>query len=248
MQGTIVGNSYDPNTWVCKLDDTGRPIIPYTPHANIRPLCFAKSGDHAFAEAKGMKGFDPNWRKVHGDFDVKMPLVHDSGSCDCMDPDCPMCCPYCEISIPAAGYQCPNTIGLGYDILHYDTKAATHLYTPGSVTGVYFTDTTYTALDIQVDGINVKPQWGPQPGGADYLIPRIPKTNVTPETGFGLYALCPSSPGATNYTGGTIFNTPMQTTDGTYHIYTCDDAEYDPAKALKCMPADMLGICYPTTL
>jgi hypothetical protein len=254
MQGQIVGNSYDPNTWVCQLDDKTRQIIPYTPHANIRPLCFAKSGDHAFAEAKNMKSFDPDWRAKYGDFDVTMPLEDaakaQDGSCDCMDPTCPTCCAFCNIAIPKAGYQCPTSIGLRGEILHYDTKTS-HLYTPGNVTGVYFTDATYATLNVQVDGLNVVPQWGPQPGGADFLIPRIPiGANIT-ETSFGQYVLCPSTTGAAGtYTGGKIFNTPMQTvaTDNTYHIYTCDNEAYDPTKALKCLPADMLGLCYPTTL
>jgi len=166
--------------------------------------------------------------------------------CDCHDSTCAMCCPYCRVAITEAGYKCPTDVGLGDDVLQYEVKT-THLYNPGTVSGVFFTDPSLAKLSIQVDGVTVVPQWGPQPGGASYLMKKIPSQNIT-DTSFGRYVLCPSSAGAKTYKGGDIFNTPMQTADKTYHVYSCDNEDFDPTKALKCLPSDMLDLCYPKEL
>ena len=127
-------------------------------------------------------------------------------------------------------------------------RTATHLYNPGVVSGVFFTDASLAKLSIQVDGVTVVPQWGPQPGGASYLMKRIPSTGISQTSSFGRYVLCPSSPGATTFKGGSIFNTPLQTSDKTYHIYSCDNQDFNSTKVLKCQPSDMLDLCYPKGL
>jgi hypothetical protein len=222
---------------VCELDDSTREIIPHTTQDDIRPLCFAKVGDYEHAEAMGMKGHDLNWRAKFG---------ASPNACDCHDPKCPTCCPYCRIAVTEAGYKCPTDVGLGDDVLQYDVTT-THLYTPASVDGIFFTDPSLSKLSVQVNGVTVAPQWGPQPGGASYLMKRLPASGID-NNAFGRYVLCPSAPGAKTYAGGEIFNTPLQTADKTFQVYTCDIENLNATKELKCQPSDLLELCYPKSL
>lgn len=252
MEGQIVNPSIN-EQWVCKLTDLSREILPFVSHANIIPLCFAKSRDYNLGRRLNItKESKTAMASVHSVFG------NDGGddNCDCTSDACATCCPWCSIAIEPSGFQCPNSVTLAMKVLHYDiSKGSDHLYHKGQVTGMYFTDPKMDVLHYQVDYKEVQPTWGPQPGTSDYIIPYINANDIDPVTSFGKLVLCPHNctdpTGSTceEYEAGTIYNTPMQTKakDGQYHLYGCENQDFNLPPKL-CQPNQMLTLCWPKML
>ena len=149
MEGMIVGKAPGDSV-VCKLNDKSRALMPFTPYANIRPLCFAKAAD---------------------------PVT--GATCKPGSEGCPTCAPYCEVDIDSPGKYCPQQALLGMDLLKYHTdKEVDNLYHPGQVTGMYFKNKAdleqAKELEYQIDYEPAPSHnWGPQPGGKQFILPSM---------------------------------------------------------------------------
>jgi len=252
LQGNVVDPGLDALTFVVKPSNDALPLMAFTKLNNIRPLCFASAADYE-AAATSTQYFPKKNHKQLTSFVEAGGLKQSS------------CGAFCQITIPSAGYNCPTSVSLNMSVVYSPTNDATkrdyNTFLPGNINAIFKPDKTQP--DKLTFNVEYKQCFGPNncssayansgmfgPSLSDptspFLLPSVTST-ATPKS-FGQYVLAYSAAksGAmfqTVFEGCILKNTPMQSSDKSYHCYTCQDKQ----PVIVPDPSSMRDTCWPSS-